>query len=366
MNFDDGRGGSQGGRPHFGLLDGLRGVAAAAVVLYHFGDRAALPLLLPRGYLAVDFFFVLSGFVIARAYGGRIHAGLNLSRFVGMRLIRLLPMLLPGTLFGALLEIGRPHLGAATGDWPTVALAFVLGALAIPLPIATNLEHTIFPINGPVWSVFFEIVVNIAFFYVIRSSSAPFLSRLMMVFGAAGLMACEWHYGTLNIGFLLFDWFGGFPRVTYSFFAGVVLAMRPLPRIRLPAAVFPIVILAIMMTPLSPGPLGDLFDSLVVLLVFPLIVCTAAASEPAHLPWLLSTFPGELSYPLYALHYPFVRAITYGTSRFGFSPSVRLGLALATLCLTCCLAVIALKAYDVPVRAWLSRSIRRRVGSAAR
>lgn len=138
---------------HFQVLDGLRGVAAVAVVAHHFGSRSELPGLVPRGYLAVDFFFVLSGFVLAHAYLGQLQKTLSTTEFLLKRWIRLWPMLLPGTLFGAIMEIWRPTLANPGVHSVQVVVALILGIAAIPLPWQTSMEQMIFPINGPVWSL---------------------------------------------------------------------------------------------------------------------------------------------------------------------------------------------------------------------
>ena len=89
----------QDSRPHYDILDGLRGVAALIVIVYHvFELHAGTPV--PHGYLAVDFFFILSGFVIGYAYDGR-WGKMTTGGFFKRRLIRLHPMVVMGALIGA-------------------------------------------------------------------------------------------------------------------------------------------------------------------------------------------------------------------------------------------------------------------------
>jgi peptidoglycan/LPS O-acetylase OafA/YrhL len=87
-----------GGR--FALLDELRGIAALAVCLFHIGTRATGVQLFPNGYLAVDFFFMLSGFVLAEAYQrlGRTGAGggMDWAGFARRRLVRMAPVAVLG------------------------------------------------------------------------------------------------------------------------------------------------------------------------------------------------------------------------------------------------------------------------------
>ena len=80
-----------------GALDALRFVAALFVVVFHFGDTAPISLqsmhgFLGRGYLATDFFLILSGFVLAKAYGAGVASGrVTLARFWLKRLARCYP-----------------------------------------------------------------------------------------------------------------------------------------------------------------------------------------------------------------------------------------------------------------------------------
>ena len=90
-------------KPHYNILDGLRGVAALMVVWFHVFEAFATSHVDQRinhGYLAVDFFFVLSGFVIGYAYDDR-WGRMTYRDFFMRRLIRLHPMVVMGMLIGA-------------------------------------------------------------------------------------------------------------------------------------------------------------------------------------------------------------------------------------------------------------------------
>lgn len=90
-------------KPHYELLDGLRGVAALLVMFYHIGEGFATSPMdqhVNHGYLAVDFFFILSGFVIGYAYDDRWKTSLTLKSFFRRRLIRLHPMVIMGAVLG--------------------------------------------------------------------------------------------------------------------------------------------------------------------------------------------------------------------------------------------------------------------------
>ena len=150
-------------KQHYDILDGLRGVAALLVIVYHvFECFGWTPV--PHGYLAVDFFFVLSGFVIGYAYDSRWSEGLSVGHFFKRRLIRLHPMVIMGTLIGAVcfflqgsVRWDGSHVSAG---W--VMVAMLLGMLMLPLwpgaaaDVRGNGE--LFPLNGPSWSLFFEYI----------------------------------------------------------------------------------------------------------------------------------------------------------------------------------------------------------------
>jgi peptidoglycan/LPS O-acetylase OafA/YrhL len=339
------------------LLDALRGVAAVAVLLYHFGDRTDLAYLFPRGYLAVDFFFVLSGFVLSRAFGAPLRTYLSFEMFALRRLVRLLPMLIPGTLLAGIIELGRSGVGPVVGRLPEIALAVVAGCLALPLTFATSMEHTIFPLNGPVWSIFFELLANVVLVVAYKSLKPRTVMWAVLVPSCLQMILVSMMFETVNIGFWIQDWFYGLPRVLFSFTAGVLLCSSGIRFPRLPALAFPLILLAIFMIPLRKSALGTELDLGVILLVFPFLVGSGAASEPARMPKFASKWPGELSYPIYAIHYPIVRAVSSALKHRAIPVGGRLAVAAALLTVTCMLAAALWQFYDKPVRRWLDERL---------
>ena len=90
-------------KPHFPVLDGLRGVASIMVIIFHLFEPLStghLDQIVNHGYLAVDFFFLLSGFVVGYAYDER-WGTMRFMDFAKLRLIRLQPMVIMGMIFGA-------------------------------------------------------------------------------------------------------------------------------------------------------------------------------------------------------------------------------------------------------------------------
>src|ERR1700710_2350874 len=93
-------------KSHYEILDGLRGVASLLVVAFHvfetFNGGSRFKQIINHGYLAVDFFFLLSGFVVAYAYDDR-WGKMSQWEFYKRRLIRLQPMVIMGSIIGAAL-----------------------------------------------------------------------------------------------------------------------------------------------------------------------------------------------------------------------------------------------------------------------
>jgi peptidoglycan/LPS O-acetylase OafA/YrhL len=353
-------GGGNGGTANHNLtLDWLRGVAAIAVVAFHFSRRLELPLLFGHGYLAVDFFFVLSGFVIAKAYTERLAEDrLTGWSFFVTRAIRLLPMVMAGTVLAALVEIGRPGIGDHALHLREGLTAMVLGSVLIPVMWTTTLEHTVFPLNAPMWTLFLEAISNLLFvpwarlrlgrgwLYAAMALSAPFL-----VYGALDTGASE--FGQVPETFFL-----GFARIGWSFPIGILLYHWRDKAPRTGAATVTIALVALLAVP-HLAALNALYDLVAVLLVLPLIVL-AASNSTIDRRW--AAWSGNLSYPLYAMHYPLVRLLGVIGLKLHLSAWGRLGFALAGLAGLVVIGTAAFHFYDQPVRSWLTA--RRRARSA--
>jgi peptidoglycan/LPS O-acetylase OafA/YrhL len=342
---------------HFALLDGLRGVAAIAVVAYHFGVRSELPFLMPRGYLAVDFFFVLSGFVLAYAYHERLRDGLAPGAFMVQRLIRLLPILVPAGVIGGLIELGRPGVARSLGHIVEIGFISLLSFLALPWPFATSMEHTIFPINGPVWSLFFELLANLTFVAVAKAADPRLGAWALVVVGGIGMVAYDLVAGTVDVGFLLINWPGGLPRVLFSFYAGLLVFAD---RDRFPA-VSPWlvcgVLIGVFLCPLEHGGWDELVDLVVVVMVFPVMVGVASKHQPRR-GLALCALAGDLSYPIYAIHYPMVRVMGFALVRSSLSVAGRLGLIVLGIGFIVALSWLVFRWYDRPLRRVLTARLR--------
>ncbi len=167
-------------KPHqFVTLDALRGVAAIAVMSYH-----STPILrhqpFLRGELAVDFFFMLSGFVLTFAYGNRLDAGWGTGAFLKTRLARLYPLYALGLVLGGSFLLAV----APRAQRGTTALAFAAGLVVCPSPWTfPGGMPWIFPLNFPTWSLFYEAVANVVHALFLRRRSAALVGSLVVVAG---------------------------------------------------------------------------------------------------------------------------------------------------------------------------------------
>ena len=228
-------------KPHYALLDGLRGVAALLVVWYHvfegyqFASGSAIIQEINHGYLAVDFFFILSGFVIGYAYDDRWGKTLTLGKFFKRRLIRLHPMVVMGALIGLVMFIlqGAVTWNGTPASVPAMMIALLCGMLMIPALPGGGYEvrgnGEMFPLNGPAWSLFFEYIGNILYALFIRRFStralailAGILSILLLWFTATDVCG----YGMFGVGWTLdgLNFWGGLLRMLCPFTIGMLLS----------------------------------------------------------------------------------------------------------------------------------------------
>ena len=359
-------------KSHYEILDGLRGVAALMVVIFHtfeaYADDNPFKQIINHGYLAVDFFFLLSGFVVAYAYDDR-WAKMTQWDFYKRRLIRLQPMVIMGSIIGAALFYFQAApifpLISTTPVWK-VLLAMLVGFTLIPLLPSMDIRgwQEMHPLDGPAWSLFFEYIANILYALGIRKLSNKALAVIVLL--SAGLLA---HLAVMGPrGDVIGGWAVdgkqlhiGFARMLYPFFAGMLL-MRIGKRIHIRGAfaVCSLLIIAILSFPRVGGPQhlwqNGLYESFCIIVLFPVIVAMGAGDRvTGRLSTRLCKFFGEISYPLYITHYPLIYIYTAWVTKNKI-PAPRgavMGVLLFATSIT--IAYACLKLYDEPVRAWLSR-----------
>ena len=203
----------------FDVLDALRGLCALLVVFFHLPVSSHLhPLALFRhGYLFVDFFFVLSGFVIAHAYGGRLGSVNDLGPFLIKRLGRVWP--LHAVMLAAFvgLELCRLwfHFDAAT---PFARDRSVEAIFTNLLLIQSFNIHPYLTWNGPAWSISVEMGAYVVFAAIMVLAPRRFtaISLLLIVAGALIVLTQSTRFMNTTYNF-------GFPRAVYGFFLGCLV-----------------------------------------------------------------------------------------------------------------------------------------------
>lgn len=358
-------------KPHYLILDGLRGVAAILVLIFHLFEAHAVSKtsqVVNHGYLAVDFFFMLSGFVIGYAYDDRWNK-ITFKNFALRRLVRLQPMIILGSVIGAV-TIGLqqsgvfPNIHLATVG--SVVLLMLIGCTVLPVPPSMDVRgwNEMHPLNGPEWSLFFEYIANICYGLILRRLSTFVLGMLACM--AAGFLL----YLGLTQGDMIGGWAltpdglaVGLTRLAYPFLMGLVLA-RIGKRISLNNA-FLLCSIALILI-LSAPRMGDheliwqngLYEALAILFLFPLIVLTGAGGTLKNEKGkALCKFIGDISYPLYITHYPLVYIYFAVVKNNQFSLSQSWPIMLAIFAGALALAYMYLKLYDEPVRKWLSKKL---------
>lgn len=290
-------------RRHLLTLDAMRGVAALAVVLYHADNLIGVQLM-PHGYLAVDLFFALSGFVVARAYDWRLAGEWSAARFTVERLIRFWPLYALGLAIGLVREFGliATHNQFAL-DAATLAVAFGLAAVFAPFPLQSR-DNNLFSINVPSWSLFYELLVNIAYAAAFRWLNRYVIGCLVAI-GLALMTAKAIEFGTLDFGARLPGAFGGLARTVFSFGSGVLLFRLDVAR-RAPSLPAVVILVSLAVAFAVPAQFGVAFDLVFAICLSPAIVAIGAGegSQPSAQFERVFEYLGIISFPIYAVHRP--------------------------------------------------------------
>ncbi|WP_374649727.1 acyltransferase family protein [Rhizorhabdus sp.] len=333
-------------------IDALRGVAALFVLLGHAATFFDLQHI-PRFWLAVDLFFLISGYVLGAVYEPRFRVGLTATAFMKARILRLYPLYLVGLALG--MVSGIAALVLKRGDlslWEFV-IALLTGLLMLPSPTWTGAD-SLFPLNFPAWSLFFELVANLVLALIWRRLTTPILLLIIAV-SAAGMLA----YGDPGAGQSWSSILGGFPRVGFSFFLGILIQRHRRPSRSagwLPWLAVTSVAAVLWLRELPGGALADFAT---VFLIFPAMLWLVAEREPKL--GRIAQALGAMSYPLYVIHAPLISIITRGIVFFGHKPEpMAPWLGIATVLSLCGSALILARFYDRWARTKMERWIARR------
>lgn len=355
-------------KPHYEILDGLRGVAAIMVIIFHLFETHSqgnhLIQIINHGYLAVDFFFMLSGFVIGYAYDDRWDK-MTLGTFFKRRIIRLHPMVIMGSIVGASLfyfqqsscfpQIEHTSVGA-------LLLIMLLGCTLLPLPLKWDVRGwtEMHPLNGPAWSLYYEYIANILYALFIRRFNKIALTALVVI------AACFTVYRSLTapmgdmVGGWALNWeqqYVGFVRLMYPFFGGLLLSrLGWLIRIKKRAFWYcTLIIIVILSIPRLGGEehywMNGLYESFCIIFIFPIIVSMGAGGKvTGKYSSRICKFLGDISYPIYITHYPLIYIYTAWVCNNNATITEGIPYMILVFVGAIALAYASLKLYDEPVR----------------
>lgn len=343
-------------KQHFEILDGLRGLAAIAVVIFHFMEFATPDYkdnFIAHAYLAVDFFFCLSGFVIAYAYDHKL-ANLGIIPFLKLRFIRLHPLVVIGSVIGVLAFIFDPFskLQDVYGYGQTFIL-FVSSCFMVPYPLVQERYFNLFHLNPPTWSLFWEYLANIVYALVLIKLPSKVLWILTII--AAVMLGFEAQKaGYLGVGWGGDNFFGGGIRVLFSFLAGIlVYRSKWIIRSKLGFVSMAILLLIVFLVPFTKA--NAIIDPLLVVFYFPLLVALGAGATLQPKLSKICKFSGEISYPLYVIHYPFLWLfLSYIEVKKPDMATMQILIPIGTIALVL-LAYGVLVFMDLPIRKYLKK-----------
>lgn len=364
-------------KPHYNILDGLRGIAAITVVCFHLFEAFATSHLdqsINHGYMAVDFFFILSGFVVGYAYDDRWKT-MTTKDFIKRRIIRLQPMVVMGAIIGGATFYLQ---GCSVWDVSVVTvgallIATLLNALLIPVTPGMEVRGLgeMYPLNGPTWSLFFEYIGNLLYVLIIRKLSTIALTVLVVVAGCGlASFAIFGPYGDICAGFQLTgtEFTGGFLRLLFSFSAGLLLS-RIFKPINIKGAFWlcSLSIVVLLSVPRIGGAehlwMNGLYETLCFAVFFPLIVFLGASGKTTDKYTVrICKFLGDISYPLYMVHYPFIYIYYAWVKNNELTFTESLPGAVALVVGSILLAYASMKFYDEPVRKYLTKKFLRKKG----
>lgn len=344
-------------KPHYPILDGLRGTAAILVVAFHLLE-AYFPVFtnhpMHHGYLAVDFFYLLSGFVVGYAYDDRWER-MRIPDFFKIRLVRLHPLVILGVLIGAIgfwldpYTNGRQHVGflQLTG-------VMLIGFTLLPSPDVRGWGET-HSLDGPCWSLLQEYIANLIYALFGRKMSKVILWVIVVISGLTLTIVAALH-GDVATGWGYDNFWIAVVRMMFPFFAGLLL-FRSARLIHIPMAYTLCSMLLAVLFFLPTFKYNGMYEAACIIIAFPVIVAAGAGGQIDGRWAKLCKFSGDISYPLYILHYPFIYVYTAWIAVMKPSPQQIIPVACGLFLFLILLAYTALKLFDEPVRAWLTKKV---------
>ena len=365
-------------KPHYHLLDGLRGVAALMVIWYHVFEGYAFAGgttidTFNHGYLAVDFFFILSGFVIGYAYDDRWGKNFTMKDFIKRRLIRLHPMVIMGAVVGAItfyiqgsVQWDGTHIGISMVMLSLLCTIFFIPAMpGVGYEVRGNGE--MFPLNGPCWSLFFEYIGNVLYALFIRRLSNKALTIVVVLLGVALASFAIFNvsgYGNIGVGWTLdgVNFIGGLLRMLFPFSMGMLLSRNFKPmKLRGAFWICTLVMIALFAVPYLEGTesicTNGIYEAFCIIIAFPILLWIGASGTTTDKKSTqICKFLGDISYPIYVIHYPFMYLFyAWLIKNQLFTLGETWQVALCVYAWNILFAYLCLKLYDEPVRKYLAK-----------
>ena len=365
-------------KPHYHLLDGLRGVAALMVIWYHVFEGYAFAGgttidTFNHGYLAVDFFFILSGFVIGYAYDDRWGKNFTMKDFIKRRLIRLHPMVIMGAVVGAItfyiqgsVQWDGTHIGISMVMLSLLCTIFFIPAMpGVGYEVRGNGE--MFPLNGPCWSLFFEYIGNILYALFIRRLSNKALTIVVVLLGVALASFAIFNvsgYGNIGVGWTLdgVNFIGGLLRMLFPFSMGMLLSRNFKPmKLRGAFWICTLVMIALFAVPYFEGTesicTNGIYEAFCIIIAFPILLWIGASGTTTDKKSTqICKILGDISYPIYVIHYPFMYLFyAWLIKNQLFTLGETWQVALCVYAWNILFAYLCLKLYDEPVRKYLAK-----------
>uniref|UniRef100_UPI00265D3C19 acyltransferase family protein n=1 Tax=Bacteroides caecimuris TaxID=1796613 RepID=UPI00265D3C19 len=353
-------------------------VAALMVIWYHVFEGYAFAgggniETLNHGYLAVDFFFILSGFVIGYAYDDRWGKSLTMKDFFKRRLIRLYPMVVMGAVLGAITFCIQ---GCVQWDGTHVAISMIMLSLLCTIffiPAMPGVGYEVrgngemFPLNGPCWSLFFEYIGNILYALFIRRLSNKALMVFVVLLGAALAAFAVFNvstYGNIGVGWTLdgVNFLGGSLRMLFPFSLGMLMSRNFKPmKVKGAFWICTIALIALFSVPylegMEPLCINGVYEAFCVIVAFPIILWIGASGTTTDVQSTkICKFLGDISYPVYVVHYPLMYLFyAWLIENKLYTLGETWHVAVCVFVLSIVLAYLCLKLYDEPIRKYLAK-----------
>lgn len=309
-------------------LDGLRGIAAFMIVFYHLSIVYGLGGPFARGYLFVDLFFLLSGFVLTVSTEKKLNTGIGAVEFTWARFKRLWPLVA----VGAGVAVIRAFVIGMADPW-TLLWWLALDLLMIPSLAGVG---PFYRYNGPQWTLFYELIANFLHALVLKRVGNKAMLVLALAMGAWLIYTVRQHGAdTMGVNAPTWaTWWNALPRVGFSYILGVWIGRKYREGFRTSSlpwwAALTVPVLGIMAVPYLP--LGKVAGDLLFVIAFlpPMMWAVAMAQPPQALRGAMEWL-GNYSLPLYCVH---LTVLVWMSEVFGRTLQVSLLALLAAMMLS--------------------------------